>query len=394
MRRYSPDEEERIRAQQEVRAWARAGLLDRAQAAMFEEELRTDLKRTNAALRAGLALFTVFIVAASVLLVGVELKVRSETAVAILAGLSAAACLALAEFLVGAFRLYRYGVEEALAVSAAVLASLSAGAIAVALLRTTPGSGWVVVIAGLTTGAVAAFGIYRRFGFVYAAVGAMGCAALIAFQLHVAEPVQRMIAAATLASVFAVARARRLQHGDDFPGDECATLQAAAWAGIYLTLNLQLWSLVSGFLAARPVERWFYWCTYAAVWLLPAVGLRLGIRQRDRGLIDVSLLMALATLVTNKPYLGWPRHPWDPILLGMLLVGTAVVLRRWLASGPAGVRGGFTASQLQESQKNAIAFLATASAAFQPYPEAPSPAPSSSDFAGGRSGGGGGGAGF
>ena len=62
----------------------------------------------------------------------------------------------------------------------------------------------------------------------------------------------------------------------------------------------------------------FYWFTYVVTWVLPLVGLRLGVREKDRALMDVSLVMALVTLLTNKPYLGWPRQTWDPIVLGVL----------------------------------------------------------------------------
>src|ERR1700680_210400 len=76
-----------------------------------------------------------------------------------------------------------------------------------------------------------------------------------------------------------------------------------------------------------------YWGTYAAVWLLPAVGLYLAVRRKHRELIWASVIMALATLVTNKTYLGWARHTWDPIYLGVLLTGTALAIRHWLSRG-------------------------------------------------------------
>jgi uncharacterized membrane protein len=66
MRRYSPDEEERIHTQSLVREWTRSGLLDAAQGERLGAELRVELRRTNPFLRAGLAVFTALIVAASV----------------------------------------------------------------------------------------------------------------------------------------------------------------------------------------------------------------------------------------------------------------------------------------------------------------------------------------
>jgi hypothetical protein len=134
------------------------------------------------------------------------------------------------------------------------------------------------------------------------------------------------------------------------------------------------------------------------IWILPAVGVWLSIRDRDRPLLDASLILALATLATNKPYLGLARNTWDPILLGVLLTGAAVVLRRWLASGEGGSRRGFIATRLLRSDEDRLATLGTASAALHTlptHPHSPPPEPPAPDpFQGGRSGGGGGGASY
>ena len=50
--------------------------------------------------------------------------------------------------------------------------------------------------------------------------------------------------------------------------------------------------------------------------LLPAIGLFVAIREKNRPLLDVNIVLVLATLATNKPYLGTARQTWDPILLG------------------------------------------------------------------------------
>jgi hypothetical protein len=106
--------------------------------------------------------------------------------------------------------------------------------------------------------------------------------------------------------------------------------------------------------------------------------------------------MALVTLLTNKPYLGWPRRTWDPILLGVLLMAVALVLRRWLSKGPNRERAGFTSERLLSKESAVLTLLSAASVAFQPDarlsqagPAAPDPA--TPDFGGGGSGGGGGG---
>jgi hypothetical protein len=195
------------------------------------------------------------------------------------------------------------------------------------------------------------------------------------------------LAAATLAAVFLVVRSKRRRYRDDYPGDEYGQLQAAAWAGIYLALSMKL-------LAFDQVEGWFYWFTYVMTWVLPLVGLGLGIREKDRALLDVSLVLALFTLVTNKSYLGWPRYSWDPILLGVFLMAVALVLRRWLSTGPDGERYGFTPSRLLSSDSAILSALRATSAAFQPGVPSPRPDPDPPGFDGGRSGGAGGGATF
>jgi hypothetical protein len=388
MRRYSRDDEERIRAQALVREWTRSGLLDSSQSARLEGELRVDVKRTNVFLRVGLVLFTGLIVGASVLLVVTGLELHREVPLAVATGLAAAVCIGLAEVLAGQFRFYRFGVEEALAVASVLLLSFSGSELTATRHGIRFGEASIVV--GLAIAAAGGLGVYLRFGFVYAAIGSMACAALIPFELGVSSTTSHILAAAILALVLAVVRLKRLQYQDDYPGDEYGQVQAAAWAGLYLMLNVQLpWH--------DHVERWFYWCTYATTWVLPIVGLGWAIRERDRTLIDVSIVMALVTLLTNKLYLGWPRYEWDPILLGVFLMAAALALRQWLSNGPGGERGGFTPARLTTKDSAVLTVLRAASATFQP--EAPhsradpvKPDPAKPDAGGGRSGGGGGGA--
>jgi hypothetical protein len=131
--------------------------------------------------------------------------------------------------------------------------------------------------------------------------------------------------------------------------------------------------------------------TWVMTWVLPAGGLVMSIRDKDRPLLVVSLAMAIVTLITNKPYLGWTRYTWDPMLLGIALVAGAILLRRWLSTGPEGARHGFTASRIVDGKDPLLTVLSAA-----PFPikaHTPAPAPPSG-FDGGRSGGAGGGGSF
>ena len=384
MRRYSQDEEERIRAQRMVREWTRSGLLDASQGARLGEELRVELRRTNPFLRAGLALFTGLIVAASVALIITLLNVHDDVSIAAITGFAALPCIGLAEYLVLKFRCYRFGVEEALAAAAVVLLSIAGGELTSSFHVEVQG---MPAIVALLIGTAGGFGLYRRFGFVYAAYGSIVCAAAIPFQLDLSATTQRILAAAAIASVFAAARSKRLKYRDDYPGDEYALLQAAAWVGLYVVLNVQLpgdWYRVDGV---------FYWCTYAATWALPLIGLSLGIREKDRALMDVSLVLALVSVLTNKAYLGSPQHAWDPCVLGVVLIAIAFAVRRWLSIGPGGERHGFTAARLLDKDRAVLSAVSTASGFVRPgatQGTAPSRLePAASEFNGGRSGGGG-----
>ena len=374
MRCYSESDERNVRLHSLVREWVRSGLLDEAQGTRLGEELRTDLRRTNNFLRIVLFLFTGLIVGAAVLLVLEVLQIHDTPRTTAVCGITAVLSFALAEILIGEFRLYRFGVEEALAVAAVVLLVIAGVGMSERIKIES------MFALAFTIGAIGSLLLYGRFGFVYAGIAAIACAAMIPFPLAHEPATQRMFAGAILAGIFLVAHRYHRIHGDEFPGDDCAVFQAAAWAGLYVALNLQMTS--AGITTGR-----FYWATYALIWILPIAGLRIGIRNRDRLLMDVSAAMALATLITNKAYLGGEPQSWDPILLGLLLMGTAIVIRRWLASGPNGERYGFTPVRTLSKHDRLMTVVSTVSAAFQPQPPSPEPAAAKPHFEGGRSGG-------
>jgi hypothetical protein len=390
MRKYADDQERIIRVKRLADEWAASGLIDATQQARMVAGLGVDLRRTNRFLRLTLFGFGLLIIAAAVGLVVVTLDVNDTRIVGALFLMAAAVSVMCAEVLIGRFRLYRFGVEEACAAGTAVL--VAAGSALVASPWTVGASDRQVFIA-LLAGSAAAFAAYRRYGYVYAAVGALLCVSLAPFHLPLSNPFQRLLAAALLGGCFIGARIKRNRYGDEFPGDEHGMIQASAWLGLYAALNLHL---LPRSVARQPVAL-FYWFTYAMIWILPAAGLGLSIRDRDRPLLAASLVMGLATLLTNKPYLGAARQPWDPILLGLLLIGTAIVMRRWLATGKDGTRGGFTPARLLRSDNDTRAAVAIASAAVHEtsaHLHSDPPAPEPFKGGGGRSGGAGAGDSF
>jgi uncharacterized membrane protein YgcG len=253
-------------------------------------------------------------------------------------------------------------------------------------------------ISGLAMAAIGGLAIYYRFGFVYSAVASLVVSAAIPFEFETGIEEKGLASAMIFAVVLVFVRRRRMQS-EELAGSGLAATEAAAWLGTYLMLNIQLsttllptWLFYSPYRSSnQEIATWFFLFSWAMIWLLPAVGLWLGIAKKDRLLIDVSVAMTLLTLSTNKRYLGWEAHAWDPMMLGVLLMTVAIVIRRWLQSGPNGERDGFTALRLLRSDERKLAAVSIASSVMQPHSPTAKHANPSHDFreGGGSSGGGG-----
>jgi hypothetical protein len=366
MRRYSSEDEETIRTLNILRDWG-----------LHTADLQPDLKRTNFFFRLILFVFTAMLVSASMWLIVFVFEINEKNPTIALSIGAAIVCFTAADLLVGRYRLYRFGVEEALAMASVVLVSGGTAALA-------PNEFRDQALVGLGVGAVSSLFVYIRFGYVYAAVASMLCTALIPFTFDRRFDLERLVAALILMCVFVFVRRKRLLWGEDFPGDDYGILQAASWVGIYIALNFQ-------FGAPDRVHDAVYWFTYLMIWLLPIAGLWFALEKKDRPLMQASIAMALVTLATNKLYLGLMQKPWDPILFGILLMSVAIVVKRWLANGPNGQRYGFTSARLLSGDKKIMTAIATASSLLQPNvpPGRPTPSSPQPEFGGGRSGGGG-----
>src|SRR5262249_28786337 len=253
MRIYTRADEEKIRAQAPSPERQRSGCLATSQAAQMGNEVRVDLRRTNFFLRAVLFLFTSIVVAAGVTLFITVFNLDEKTSEAAVCVIAATLCFGAAEFLIANFRLYRFGVEKALAIAAAILLS-------VAISLVTSHSESIDTVAPLASGSLACLLIYLRYGYLYAAIASILCAAAIPFPMHLSPEVRRLVAALVCAFSFSLVRRPRLRRGDNFPGDDYGLIQASAWAGLYLAINLQI-----GFLRTFEPSP-FYWATYALIW--------------------------------------------------------------------------------------------------------------------------------
>ena len=397
MRGYSASSEEAVRASDLLKDWASEGFLTETQYQRLQQETVCDLRRTNIFLRLVLFFFTLIIVgAAAALFIAVFLPHSVTQATGIFLLIFAAITYAAVEFAVLRARLYRYGIEEALAVCSAGFLCLGMGATFFSD-RDYSLSGNRMEFLVPCAGAILALWIWHRIGLPYASGGAMLFVPWMTRYWTSSHSAQHGIVAAIYAlGLFAVA-AGRPRHRFTYRNHEYSIAEALLWLGIYLAINLQLSSVDMlqhwwrGGQVSTEFSREFYWATWVLIWCLPPVVLARGLGRKDRFVIAAGGIAAVLTLATNKPYLGWQRQTWDPMLLGALLIGVALFVRRWLASGPGGIRRGFTAQRLSGKDKRWMNAGTTAFGLVSPNIITPSPQTSSPDvhFGGGDSGGGG-----
>lgn len=398
MRVYSASSEETLRARGLLTDWTSEGFLTQAQYHQLEKETVSDLRTTNIFLRLILFLFTLLSVGAGTLLFfRVFLWKSSDQTSGIFLLIFAAVCYAAAEAAVSQGRLYRYGIEEALAVCSVgfLCAGIQAALFSGSSFSPKPHAAQFVVPA---IGAVFSLWIWHRFGLWYAFLSAMIFALFLPGYWTVSHSGQHLIIAGFYATGLTFVAATRSRHRVDYLDEVYSYAEAFLWLGIYLAINLKLSSLDlrgqwwdGDIRAASEFAKPFYWTTWALTWGLPPIVLVRGARQKDRFIIAVGTIVAVLTFVTNKPYLGWQRHTWDPMLLGILLTGVAIFLRRWLDRGPSGIRYGFTASRLSGKDKHWMNASSAVLGLVSLQSITPGPQSSSPDFrfGGGASGGGG-----
>jgi hypothetical protein len=399
VRAYSASSEEALGARNRLKDWAGEGFLTEAQYQRMEQETVCDLRRTNIFLRLVLFFFTLIIVGAAVALFIVVFLSRPDAPTAgILLLIFAAISYAAAEVAVSQARLYRYGIEEALAVCSVgfLCAGMQFAFFDNRAYSPAPHEMEYLVPAA---GAIASLWIWHRFGIPYAFLAAMIFVVFVPGYWTSSHSAQHLIAAAFYLAGLITVVALRPRHRFTYLNDEYSIAEALLWLGIYLAINLQLssvdllgqWSRGLGITPGSAAEfsRPFYWATWVLTWCMPPVVLARGLRGKDRFVIGVGAITAVLTLVTNKPYLGWQRHTWDPMLLGALLIGVALFIRRWLAKGPGEIRHGFTAQRLSGKDKQWMNVSATALGLVSPNIITPSPQTGSPDvhFGGGDSGG-------
>jgi hypothetical protein len=395
VRIYTESSAETLLARKLLTQWTGDGSLSNEQYQRLEQDTASDLRITNIFLRAILFFFTMVGLGAAVgLFFTIFLSQGPPQTTGIFLLIFAAVSYTASEVAVTKARLYRYGIEEALAVCS--VAFLYAGLLF--FFSGVPHSSREIQFVVPAMGAIASLWIWYRFNLWYAFPVAMIFAISLPSYWTPSHSAQHVYISALYAAGLICITRIRSRHRFDYLDDAYSLSEAFLWLGLYLIVNLKIsaLSLPSQWWSnMRPVSEFgapFYWTTWVLIWCLPPLILARGVRQKDRYVIAVGAITTVLTLVTNKPYLGCQRHTWDPILLGIALTGVALFLRRWLALGPGGVRHGFTAARLSGREKHAMSVGSAVLGLVTPQSITPAQQPTNPDFRFGGGGSGGGGA--
>lgn len=395
MRIYSASTEETLLARRLLKDWTGEGILSQSQYETLEKEAVSDLRTTNVFLRLVLLLFTLVSVGAAVALFFVVFQPHApDQTIGVFLMIFAALSYAAAELAVSQARLYRYGIEEGLAICSVIFLCVGIQLAFFSSHQYSPRPDESECLVP-TAGAILSLWIWRRFGFYYAFLAAMIFVVFLPGYWSTSRTAHHVAVAALFAIGLAIVSAVRSRHRFDYLEETYSLAEASLWLGVYLAMNLQLplsrlsmlWWRANWEAVGFP--RSFYWGTWVVIWCLPPLVLARGIRLKDRFVIAVGGVLAILTLISNKPYLGWPRHTWDPILLGLLLTGSAIAIQRWLAGGPGGIRHGFTAARLTKRDKDLMSVGSAGLGLFSPQPAVPASGNSEFRFGGGQTGGGG-----
>jgi hypothetical protein len=388
--------ERRVAVVAEARRWQEAGMITAEQAAAVAERYRPELVRVNIFIRILLALFTTVGVVALVALPAVTLKVE-ETGFTLLCLIFAPLCARVADHeLIAGRRLYRCGAEEALLLLAVGMLALAVAIPAHDWGHSAERLAWLTAHGIVLAGAIL---LTVRYGYALAAFGAMLALAGLPFHiadiLHWQQPQLARLVLLLLLGAAAIWAQLRLRGRNSLPRGYVWSLESmrlAAWAGIYLDVNLFAHRLLwREWLGWTPGEWQLPWsdplCALLTV-ILPVAALAIGIGRRDRALLWFGVISAILSILTIKYYIHFGHVAEELTAAGLLVAALAFGLLRWLRAGPERCRGAFTAEPLLEPRLYGLD--AEALAAIQPLtPAARTPQAEGFQPGGGTFGGGG-----
>ncbi len=348
MRRDAALADRRHEVRAAAQAWRRAGAIDDATLRTIEAAYPDDRSRLGPAFRATAFLLGIVALSACMGVIGMVTNRSEAFGVACLVF---AVLLAVAtEVLVGPLRRSDSGIETATALLSVLYALVGSGF----LLEKALGSERQLLAVLLALGATLAAPASARWGSPVLALVAGACGLLFLARL----PGGRLLW--VLAAPLAAPLLLRTSESQVLPPSHRRSLQwvlVLALCAFYLavhvgSLDFRWLEWLAEFREAQPLSAaWLRPLSSLATALVPVAVFGFAIATRRTYLMDLGIVLAVASLVTLRFYVHVA-----PLWLVLIAAGTGALLvtlavRRLLASGRHGERGGFTAEPLFTDSK-------------------------------------------
>jgi hypothetical protein len=377
-----------IRAErhQEVRAaaarsWQQAGAIGDESLQAILAGYPDDRSRLGPVFRFLVFVFTVIAVLAGLGLVTVVVQLRGEEAAGLLLMVSAVGLAILTEVQIGPLKREGGGAEAATAFLAVTFAVLGVALV----FRWDDAIPRVLVLATVLFGLAAWHWGYPAFA-AFAAV----CLYLRLASLPWPRLVWVAVGGAAVLALLPLTRAARPAPSHR---RSAAVIVAVSVVAVYVASHLASWdqgwveSLAGrAFGLTGPREGRLLFAAATAV--VPILVLAGGVLRRDRLLLNVGAVLAIASLATLRYYVH-VAPAWVVLTVsGLGAMGVALLLRRLLGSGPDAERAGFTARPLYDDARQR-ALIEAAAVVVTASPATASDRPAEAEGRGGRFGGGG-----
>jgi MFS family permease len=388
MRAAVAEADRRYEVREAARGWQRAAAISEETRKKIDGAYPDDRHRLGPVFRVLVFGFSLVVMVSVLGIAGLVFAAVNGPAAAIVYLFFGFGLAGLAEVQLGSLKRRQGGTESA---TAFLAVAVSTGASLALFYLATKAGDRVLLDTALVLSTLLLAAAAWRWGYTAFAVLATVCA----FILLARAPFGRLIwMVLPLALAPALLRAADLKALAPPHRRSCEAAGLVALVFLYLAVHVGSWDgfvveHLTGFFGhfERPPSPMRTFCIVATA-LVPLVTLAWGIATRRRSLISLSFVGILASLVTLRFYVH-VAPLWTALLAGGLVaIGVAALVRRYLDSGPERERHGFTTDPLFTDPEGRSALEVAASVATF-TPAAKPVAQPGFEGGGGRSGGGG-----
>jgi MFS family permease len=378
----------RYEVREAARSWQRAAAVDEETRKKIDAAFPDDRNRLGPVFRVLVFGFSLVVLQSAMGIAGLVFAAAGESVAAFVFFLFGLGLAGLTEAQLGSLKRRQGGTEAATAFLAVVLII---GTLLWLISHSSKPGDRVLVDTALILTAIVLGAAAWRWGYSIFAVVAAICVFVLLARGPFGRLVWMVLPLALAPALLRVADSARMAPSHR---RSCEAIALVALVFLYLAVHVGSWDLgvvemLNGFFdhIERPPSPMRTFCAVATA-LVPLSTVAWGIGTRRRSLIGLGFVGVLASLVTLRIYVH-VAPLWVALIGGgAIAIGLALLVRRYLDSGPAQERHGFTAEAVFTDPEGRSALEVAASVATFTPAARPVPQPGF-EGGGGRSGGGG-----